>query len=235
MTRPLPAATRPRAHGRQAGACSARGLDAARVVLVVEAAAQLVSSARRGAAQGGAQWSGCKPQLARRRARRHRQAVDLCGAADGELVDGLARLVGREHLREHEAGGPVAGGAAPELVAHRDGGQRARVVVEAGEVEEARGLGHLVEVAPHAVARVVEPPGRAHLQRGVHARQRRQLARVQRLVQGEDHQAQARVRAVALQQRAQRRGELRGDGDVAALVRAVLRLQRRAVVAEHAQ
>ena len=66
---------------------------------------------------------------------------------------------------------------------------------------------------------VEEPPGHADVDRRVEAGQRRELAGEHGLVEGEQHQVEARVRAVALQQRAQRVGELHPDRDVVARVR----------------
>ena len=60
-----------------------------------------------------------------------------------------------------------------------------------------------------ASGRVEEPPRRADVDRRVEAGQRRELAGEHGLVEREQHQVEVRVGAVALEQRAQRVGELR--------------------------
>src|SRR3546814_8098950 len=67
---------------------------------------------------------------------------------------------------------------ARDVVPRRDRQKGARVVVEADGVVEAGGLGrHLAETA-HAFGAVVEPPGRAELEAGIMAGERREFARI---------------------------------------------------------
>ena len=71
---------------------------------------------------------------------------------------------------------------------------RAGVVVEAGGVVEAGRLGGALAKEAHSLGAVEEPPGRPEAQRRVVARERRELARVGRLVEREeDDQRQVRA------------------------------------------
>src|SRR5215471_2768301 len=63
--------------------------------------------------------------------------------------------------------------------------ERARVVVESDGVVKARRLGCQLAKAQHSLRAVVEPPGRAQLENRIMPRQRRQLARIRRLVEPE--------------------------------------------------
>src|SRR3546814_20760724 len=69
---------------------------------------------------------------------------------------------------------------------------------------------------------VVEPPGGAELQRGVMARERRELARIARLVQSEEDDREARLIAVTPEQRTQGMDIVGARRDVGALVAAIM-------------
>ena len=75
-----------------------------------------------------------------------------------------------------------------------------------------------VEVAGHAIATVMEPPRRPDPQRRVVSGQRRELAGIRALIEGEDDQGQSRIVAEFFQERAQVPGELRRHRDVRAHV-----------------
>ena len=79
--------------------------------------------------------------------------------------------------------------ATREIVARRNRAERARVVVEAGGVVDARRLRDLLPKARHALDRIVEPPRRAEPHRRIVTGERRELARVSRLVEREEHAA----------------------------------------------
>src|SRR5690606_31390907 len=90
-----------------------------------------------------------------------------------------------------QPGQPVAGRAPPHVVSGPQRGQGPGVVHEPGQLAEARGLDHRVEVALYALHRVVEPPRAAEAQRRVVPRQRRQLAGVSGLVERVDDEPEA--------------------------------------------
>ena len=118
-----------------------------------------------------------------------------------------------------QAGEVVRVDPARQVVARGDRAEGAGVVVEAGGVVDPRRLRRHLAVAGHALDGVVEPPRRPEAQRGVVARQRRQLPRVGGLVEGEENQPEARVVPIGDEQVAQVPRVLGGDRDVAAFVR----------------
>src|SRR5690606_3095121 len=73
---------------------------------------------------------------------------------------------------------PVARCTPPEVVARRNAGKSASVVIESGGVIQACGFDDLVEVAAHPVQTVEEPPRRTQLERGVVPRKRRKFSPV---------------------------------------------------------
>jgi hypothetical protein len=109
---------------------------------------------------------------------------------------------------------------APEVMACRDRQERARVIVEPGEVAVARGLDHRVEIAADAVEAVVEPPGWPEPERGPVPCHRRKFPRIAGLVQREDDEAKARVVAHPVQQRVEPVDPVHRARDVGAHVRA---------------
>ena len=78
--------------------------------------------------------------------------------------------------------------APPDVMAGRNGEQRAGVVVEARQIVEAGCFHHLIEVAPDAERAVVEPPRRPDHQAGPIARHRRKLAGIGGFIQREEDQ-----------------------------------------------
>jgi hypothetical protein len=96
----------------------------------------------------------------------------------------------------------------------------AGVVIEADGVVEPGGLrGHLAE-PPHAFGAVVEPPGRAELQRRIGARKRRQFPRVAGLVQREDDDRQILLQTHGIQKRLERADIVGAGRNIEALVAA---------------
>ena len=108
-----------------------------------------------------------------------------------------------------------------DVVPRRDRQEGAGVVVEADGVVEARRLGRHLAEAAHALRAVVEPPGRAQLQARIMAGERRQLARIGALVEGEEDDRQARLVAEPVEQRLQRLDIIGARRDVGALVAAI--------------
>src|SRR5690606_7095141 len=138
------------------------------------------------------------------------------------LVREPARHAGRR-VRVDDAphdllGEPVAHRPPPHVVAGGDAREGPRVVDEAGEVVDARGLDDGVEVALEPEHRVEEPPRRAEAKGRVVAREQGELARVGGLVEGVRDQAEALLAAERVQQGVQAARPVDGDGDVGALV-----------------
>ena len=117
-------------------------------------------------------------------------------------------------------------------MANRDRAEGASVVVEAGQVGDAGDLHDRIEVTGDAVRAVQEPPRRTEPDGGVIAGQRRELPRVDGLVEGEQDQPEARVVPETLQKWSQVPCELGGDGDVGAEVWPEPLKQRTVVVAQ---
>src|SRR5213075_141430 len=92
---------------------------------------------------------------------------DLARRVDAEWLEGLAEACG-------------------------EGAERARVVGKAGGVVDPRGLRDALPEARHALDRVMKPPRRAEQHGGVVARERRELAAVGGLVEGEHDETKAR-------------------------------------------
>ena len=105
-----------------------------------------------------------------------------------------------DELREH-----ARVDAPRHVVPRRDRAERTRVVDEAGGARESGGLADRGPEPPDRVGRVEEPPGRAGEHRRIEARERRELARPQRLVDREDDEVESRRGPEALEQGAQRR------------------------------
>src|SRR5687767_9007709 len=84
-------------------------------------------------------------------------------------------LVFRQTVLGDESREERAIDAPRDVVARRDRQECARVVVEAHGVVETRGFGRLLAETHHAFRAVVEPPGGPELERGVMARERREL------------------------------------------------------------
>ena len=141
------------------------------------------------------------------------------GRSRHEIDGDLDRLVLVEPVLGDQLGQHPGVDAARHVVPGRDRAERARVVDEAGRAGEARGLGHRGAEAPDRLGRVEEPPRRADVDRRIEAGQRRELAREDRLVEREQDEVEVRVGAEALEQRAQRVGELDPERDVMAGVR----------------
>src|SRR5262245_5356292 len=88
-------------------------------------------------------------------------------------------------------------------MARRYGWKCSCIVVEAdGVVEACRLCRHLAE-ATHAFRTVMEPPGRAEFQRRIDAGERREFARIARLVKGKENDGQAGLEADCVEQRLQ--------------------------------
>ena len=157
----------------------------------------------------------------------------------GRPVDQVERRLGGLVLVQpvlgHQPGEPAGVDPAGHVVAGRDRAEGAGVVDEPGGPREARGLGDGGAEPPDRLGGVQEPPRHPDIERRVEAGQRGELAREHRLVEREHHQVEVRVGAVALQQRAQRVGELGPDGDVVAGVRPERRGRRPMVAAAHAR
>src|SRR3546814_536904 len=105
----------------------------------------------------------------------------------GEIVAEVGREFGGFPLLHamfgHQLSEKAAVDAPRDIVTRGDRQESARIVVEADAVIETRGLGHLVPKPAHPFGTVVEPPGGAELQRRIMARERREFARIARLVQ----------------------------------------------------
>lgn len=71
------------------------------------------------------------------------------------------RLLARHPVLGDETGQMAADPAPPDIVPRRDRQKCARIVVEAGEIGEARSFRDLIETAPHPGRTVMEPPGRS--------------------------------------------------------------------------
>ena len=141
------------------------------------------------------------------------------------LVEPVLGDQSREDARVDAAGHVMPGG---------DRAERPGVVDEARCPREPGRLGHRGEKAPDGVGGVEEPPRHPDVHARVEPGQRRELARPDRLIDGEGDQVEARVGAEALQQRAQRVGELDADRDVMAGVRPEPLVRGPVMVAPHA-
>src|SRR5882672_1037063 len=142
------------------------------------------------------------------------------------------RLVLAEAMLDDASREEPACDAPPDVVTRRNRQECARVVVETRGVREARGLDGLLEEAQHALEAVVEPPWRSESQRRVTAGERREFARIARLVEREqDDREVARV-AYVVEQRLQCLDVVRAHRNVGALVAAERAEQRRIVIAE---
>ena len=149
-----------------------------------------------------------RERAAGKQGHRLRSRSEFVGGLDeavGEILGDLEGLVLLEPVLGDQAGEEAAVDAPRHVVAGRDRQEGAGVVVEADGVVEAGGLGHRLAVAAHALRAVVEPPGRAELQRRVMAGQRRQLARIGGLVEGEEDDREVALVAEPVEQRLQRR------------------------------
>ena len=116
----------------------------------------------------------------------------------------------------------------------RERGQGTGVVDEAGEVVDPRGLDDAVEEAVDAGRAVVEPPGAAEQHRGIVAGERRELAAVGALVEREENDAEVRIAAACLEQRAQAARPVGRDRDVRADVAPEPLGERAVVIAQAA-
>ncbi len=136
---------------------------------------------------------------------------------------------------DDERGEEAAVDPARDVVPRRDRHERTRVVVESDGVVEARRLGRLLAEPQHALRAVVEPPRRTQLQRRIVARQRRQFARVDGLVEREQDDRQRGLVAEAVEQRSQRAHVVGPGGDVRPLVAAEAAHHERIVIAQAAR
>ncbi len=160
--------------------------------------------------------------------------VGFADEVDGEVLDDFEGFGLVEAVLGDEAGEEGAVDAAGYVVAGGDGEEGAGVVVEADGVVEAGGFGGLFAEAHHAFGRVVEPPGRAELERGIVAGEGGEFAGEGGLVEGEEDEGEAGVVAVLVEQRAQGADVLGGRGDVGAFVAAELLVDGLVVVADGA-
>jgi hypothetical protein len=149
----------------------------------------------------------------------------------------VAQHRGGVRLAEHVLGDQTGqvGGVHPagRVVAGRDRGEPPGVVDEPGAPVEPGGLGHRVTEPAHGARGVQEPPRRAQVYRRVEPGQRGELPGEHRLVQGEQHGAEAGMGAEALQQGPQQVGELGAQRQVVTGVRAEPAQRPGMVVAAH--
>src|SRR5437773_4837797 len=118
----------------------------------------------------------------------------------------------------HESAQIIRVESSRQVVPSRNGAEGARVIVEAYRVVDPRGFGGLLAKPRHAFDGIVEPPGWSQTDGRIVSGERRQLARIGRLVEREQDQSKARVVAVRVEQLGQISRVFRGNRDVAALV-----------------
>src|SRR5689334_2413575 len=121
-------------------------------------------------------------------------------------------------MARNEAPEEVRVDASREIVSRGDGAEGARVVVEPRRVVDARRLRRELTVARHPLDGIVEPPGRAEAYGRIVTGERRQLTRVCRLVQREQHEGEARIVPVRVEQRVKVSRVLGRDGNVGSFV-----------------
>ena len=122
--------------------------------------------------------------------------VGLSHEIDGQVLGHVEGFVFVEAVFGDEATEEGAVDAPGYVVTGGDGEERAGVVVEADGVVEAGGLGGGLAEAHHALGRVVEPPRRPELERGIVSGQRGEFAGEGGLVEGEEDEGEAGIVAV---------------------------------------
>ena len=132
------------------------------------------------------------------------QTIGLLDQAICQVMRHLEGFVFREAVFGDQPRQEGAVNAPSHIMPRGNGEERARVVIEAHGVVEARRLRGLLAETHHALGTVKEPPGRPQAQAGIVAGERRQLAAEGRLIQREQNDGEVALVAKAVEQRAQR-------------------------------
>src|SRR5450759_1800932 len=118
----------------------------------------------------------------------------------GELGRQLESLVLLDLVLGNKLGKETAVHPPRHIVTRGDRKEGARVVVEADGVVEACRLRRLLAKPLHALGAVVEPPWRAQPENRIVPCQRRELARIRRLIQREKNDGQIALVAEAIEE-----------------------------------
>src|SRR4030095_16432642 len=114
--------------------------------------------------------------------------IRLFRKTTGKLRRELVRFVFADPVLRHQPREEAAIDPPRGVMARRNRPEGTRVAVEADRIVEPGSLRRLLAKAQHALGAVVKPPGRPELEDRVMTGERRQLARVRRLVQREQDQ-----------------------------------------------
>src|SRR5262249_32262659 len=150
----------------------------------------------------GSRWrlsATCKGSITERKL----QTIRVFHKTVGELGRELERLVLADPMLDGEHREETAIDPPRDVVARGNRQERAGVVVESDGVREARGFRRLLAEAQHAFGAVEEPPRGAELEDRVVAGERRELSRIDRLVEGKQDHGQVALVAETVEQRLQ--------------------------------
>ena len=136
----------------------------------------------------------------------------------GQGADHLAGVAHVHHVTSDQSGEIVRVDPAGEVVTRGNGAECPCIIVEPRRVVNPCRLRRPLAVTLHPLDGVVEPPGRPQADGWIVPRERRQLAGIGGLVEGEEDEAEVKIVAVGVEQRPQVARVLGGDGDVAPLV-----------------